>query len=79
MSIYIDEKIVNPKQVVWIGDIREVKRSTPKVKDGDTKVELPPVYNFMVNVGIATLKSADFESKDDAHRERLSILDEVLN
>ncbi len=64
--IAFDGKLINPAQVVWIGEVREVKRSAPKVKDSDKKVELPPVYNFIVKIGFEALKSVDFETFGEA-------------
>lgn len=75
--IYIDEKTINPAQVVWVGDVREVKRSTPKVKEGDTKVELPPVYNFLLKVGLEGFKSSDYDSQKSAEEAHDDIVRQV--
>lgn len=76
--IQIQEKTINPAQVVWVSDVREIKRARPKVNKDDTKIELPPIYNFLIKVGLETLKSDDFETKVSAEEFPMAILQEVM-
>ena len=62
--IYIDGKSINPRNVVYVGDVQEVKRAKPKVAGGDG--ELPPVYNFIVKAGSDSIKTQDFDSYESA-------------
>lgn len=58
--IYIDGKSINPRMVVYVGDVQEVKRAKPKPGSGDG--ELPPVYNFIVKAGWDSFKTKDLDS-----------------